>query len=53
MWLESEAVVTTTIVLMHNCIPSLPVHDSLLVPLAHEAKAKSYLRTNYHHVCGV
>jgi hypothetical protein len=53
MWLESEAVVSTVILLMRSGVPSLPVHDSLLVPLSAEAMATDILSNNYSHVCGV
>ena len=53
MWLESEAVVSTVILLMRSGVPSLPVHDSLLVPLSAEAMASDVLINNYNHVCGV
>ena len=53
MWLESEAVVSTVILLMRSGVPSLPVHDSLIVPVSAEAMAKDILSNNYSHVCGV
>jgi hypothetical protein len=53
MWLESEAVVSTVILLMHSGVPSLPVHDSLIVPASAEAMASDILSNNYNHVCGV
>jgi hypothetical protein len=53
MWLESEAVVSTVILLMRSEVPSLPVHDSLIVPASAEAMAKDVLSNNYGHVCGV
>ena len=53
MWLESEAVVSAVILLMRSGVPSLPVHDSLLVPLSAEAMATDILSNNYSHVCGV
>ena len=53
MWLESEAVVSTVILLMRSGVPSLPVHDSLIVPASAEAMASDILSNNYNHVCGV
>jgi hypothetical protein len=53
MWLESEAVVPTVIMLMRSGVPSLPVHDSLIVPASAEAMAKDILSNNYNHICGV
>ena len=53
MWLESEAVVSTVILLMRSGVPCLPVHDSLLVPLSAEAMASDILINNYSHVRGV
>lgn len=53
MWLESEAVVSTVILLMRSGVPSLPVHDSIIVPASTEPMAKDILSNNYSHVCGV
>jgi hypothetical protein len=53
MWLESEAVVSTVMLLMRSGVPSLPVHDSLIIPVSAEAMAKDILSNNYGHVCGV
>jgi hypothetical protein len=53
MWLESEAVVSTVILLMRSGVPSLPVHDSLIVPVPAAEMAKDVLNNNYSHVCGV
>jgi hypothetical protein len=53
MWLESEAVVSTVILLMRSGVPSLPVHDSLIVPVSAAEMAKDVLSNNYSHVCGV
>jgi hypothetical protein len=52
MWLESEAVVAGMEQLMQlQNAPSLPVHDSLLVPASHEEWAKAYLSTSYRYFC--
>jgi hypothetical protein len=53
MWLESEAVVSTVMLLMRSGVPSLPVHDSLIVPVSAEAMARDVLTNNYSAVCGV
>jgi hypothetical protein len=44
MWLESEAVVSTVILLIRSGVPSLPVHDSLIIPATAEACASDYAR---------
>jgi hypothetical protein len=53
MWLESEAVVSTVILLMRSGVPCLPVHDSLIIPAFASAMASDVLSNNYSHVCGV
>lgn len=53
MWLESEAVVSTTVALMRSGVPSLPVHDSLIVAAPAEATAKDILSHHYIRVCGI
>ena len=53
MWLESEAVVSTVMLLMRSGVPSLPVHDSLIIPASAAAMASDILSNNYNHVCGV
>jgi hypothetical protein len=53
MWLESEAVVSTVIFLMRSGVPSLPVHDSLIVPVSAVEMAKDVLSNNYGHVSGI
>ena len=42
MWLESEAVVSTVILLMRSGVPSLPVHDSLIIPASAAAMATTF-----------
>jgi hypothetical protein len=52
MWLESEAVLGAMQQLMQmQNAPSLPVHDSLLVPVSHEKWARAYLTGSYSHFC--
>jgi hypothetical protein len=53
MWLESEAVIATMLELMENGIPSLPVHDSLLVPASETKMASEVFSRQYREVCGV
>jgi hypothetical protein len=53
MWNESEAVIATVIALMEAGVPSLPVHDSLIVPLSAEASAMKLLRDKYTNICGI
>jgi hypothetical protein len=47
MFVESEAILGTMIALMDRGIPSLSVHDSLIVPQQHEATATELLRSIY------
>jgi hypothetical protein len=54
MWLESEAVVGAMQALMvMQGAPSLPVHDSLIVPASYEGWAKEHLRASYSYHCKV
>ena len=53
MWLESEAVIATMLELMENGVPSLPVHDSLLVPSSEAVTAREVLSGHYREICGV
>jgi hypothetical protein len=47
MFRESEAVLRTMLALKDLGIPSLSVHDSLIVPSSEETKAKKLLEGNY------
>jgi hypothetical protein len=47
MFLESEAILTTMLALMERGIPSLSMHDSLIVPQRHATAATVLLRTSY------
>jgi hypothetical protein len=47
MFMESEAILTTTLGLMQRGIPSLSVHDSLIVPQRHKTTATELLRASY------
>ncbi len=53
MYLESEAVLRTMLKLMAMEIPSLPVHDSLIVPRSAEIDLIPILKEQYRAVCGV
>jgi hypothetical protein len=43
MYLESEAVLRTMLALKEEGVPSLSVHDSLIVPVSHEERARKML----------
>jgi hypothetical protein len=47
MYAESEAVLKTMISLMDKNIPSLAVHDSIIVPVSKSTVAMTVLRENY------
>ncbi len=47
MYLESEGVFRTMMALKQRHIPSLSVHDSLLVPISEEATARELLEEHY------
>jgi hypothetical protein len=52
MWWESIAMVTTMLRLMReHQVPSLTVHDSLIVPLSKQALAEGLLSHQYFWVC--
>jgi hypothetical protein len=52
MWLESNAVISAMLQLRSaQDAPSLPIHDSLLVPVRHEDWAKTFLASSYHYHC--
>jgi hypothetical protein len=54
MWQESEAVVRTMLKLMReHQVPSLPVHDSLIVTASKQEVARDTLSHEYHQVTGV
>ncbi|MGB5950118.1 MAG: hypothetical protein WBG82_12420 [Parvibaculum sp.] len=50
---ESEAVIGTMLELLKAGIPSLPVHDSLVVPKNAKSKAKAILERQYKTLCGI
>ena len=45
MFEESEAVIQTMLALQRNDIPSLPVHDSLIVPKSDADQAQFVLKS--------
>jgi hypothetical protein len=47
MYLESEAVLRTMVALKDRNIPSLSVHDSLILPLSQEVTARELLEEQY------
>jgi hypothetical protein len=52
MWLESEAVISAMGMLMRmHKAPTLPVHDSLVVPVKYKGWAYAYLSTRYNQFC--
>lgn len=51
-WLESNAIVATMLELADNDVPSLPVHDSLIIPVSAEALAREVLCRHYSVACG-
>lgn len=53
MYRESEAVLNTMIELMDRQIPSLPVHDSIIVPASKETIAYDIFRSCYKGAVGV
>jgi hypothetical protein len=50
MYLESEAMVATMLELMDDHIPSLAVHDSIIVPAFKEQRARSVLTDCYKKI---
>jgi hypothetical protein len=51
MYLESQAMVATMIELMEKGVPSLSVHDSLIVPRTSTELAKTVLAKRFHIAC--
>jgi hypothetical protein len=47
MYLESEAVLRTMVALKESNIPSLSVHDRLIVPLSQDVTARELLKEHY------
>ena len=47
MYVESQAILETMLELMHEQIPSLAVHDSIIVPVTAHKKACEVLRKHY------
>ena len=54
MYMESEAVIGTMLDLMReHQVPSLSVHDSIIVPVGRGTEASSILSERYRAVCGI
>ena len=53
MFAESEAIIGAMLVLVEKRIPSLPVHDSLIVPAHAEGLAVDALKRTFKEVVGV
>ena len=53
MYLESKAMIQAMLDLMRSGIPSLSVHDSLIVPASCADLATNTLSEHYRDVCGV
>lgn len=53
MFIESEAVVGTMLALIERGVPSLPVHDSLIVPRAEARRAADMLEEEFSSRVGV
>jgi hypothetical protein len=53
MFTESEAIIGAILILIERRIPSLPVHDSLIVPASAERVAVDALEGSFREVAGV
>jgi hypothetical protein len=53
MWLESEAIFRAMLALKERNIPSLAIHDSLMVPLAHRGVTEWQMSVCYEQITGV
>jgi hypothetical protein len=53
MFMESEAIIRTVLKLIDQGIPSLPVHDSLLVPVSAMDLTCDLLEASYQDVAGI
>ena len=52
MYLESEAIVRTMLALIDKGVPSMPVHDSLIVPRSAGHLTAELLKSNYQALTG-
>jgi hypothetical protein len=52
MFLESQVIIATMFILKDHGIPSLPVHDSLIVPVSKTWRAREVLRGQFQKVTG-
>jgi hypothetical protein len=53
MFIESEVIISTMLKLIEQEIPSLPVHDSLIVPASAEGIASSLLKQSFQEGVGI
>jgi len=53
MFLESEAILGAMRELMSLNVPSLPVHDALIVPAQHQTEAMEVISRRYEAICGL
>ena len=53
MFHESEVILRTMVALMGRGVPSLPVHDSLILPRSREGEGLSLLASSFEAQCGV
>ncbi len=53
MFLESQAIIGTMKALMHEGVPALPVHDSIMVPSSKMGMASKALTRAYEAVAGI
>jgi hypothetical protein len=53
MYLESQAMMAAMLQLMAEAIPSLSIHDSLIVPSHFQEEATETLASCYYDSCGV
>jgi hypothetical protein len=53
MFIESEAIIHAMLNLIDQGIPSLPVHDSLLVPVSAMDLASDLLEASYQDIAGI
>jgi len=53
MYFESQVIISTMLILKReNGIPSLPVHDSLIVPVSKAWRAREVLGSQFQRVTG-
>jgi hypothetical protein len=52
MYVESEVIIKAMTVLMRMGVPSLPVHDALIVPVSDAAEGARTLYLSFHSIVG-